>query len=146
MDAKTRNVIQILILASTLQACVAIQDFLAPLGDKPVVESAPPIVERPVLEPISRNYFVLESADQTVVGEPQLVLASNENTFSLLAREYGLGYDEILVAVELPRLSDAAKWGYYKVNRKPGEFADGFGWSTVAGILFCGLAGADEER
>ena len=32
--------------------------------------------------------------------------------------------DELLVAVEVPRLSAAARWSYRKVCRKPGEFAE----------------------
>jgi aerobic carbon-monoxide dehydrogenase medium subunit len=32
--------------------------------------------------------------------------------------------DEILTAVRIPTLSPAARWSYYKVNRKPGEFAE----------------------
>jgi carbon-monoxide dehydrogenase medium subunit len=32
--------------------------------------------------------------------------------------------DEILVAVEVPRFSAAARWSYRKTCRKPGEFAD----------------------
>lgn len=74
-------------------------DFFAPLGghSEPVAETIA-VVERPRLEPISRNYFVLESASQSVIGEPQLVFADEENTFSVLAREYGLGYDELVTA------------------------------------------------
>ena len=30
---------------------------------------------------------------------------------------------EIIAAVRVPRLSADARWGYYKVCRKPGEFA-----------------------
>ena len=32
--------------------------------------------------------------------------------------------DEILVAIRIPKLSGAARWGYYKFCRKPGEFAE----------------------
>jgi carbon-monoxide dehydrogenase medium subunit len=39
--------------------------------------------------------------------------------FSTALRE-----DEILTAVRIPTLSPAARWGYYKVNRKSGEFAE----------------------
>jgi carbon-monoxide dehydrogenase medium subunit len=34
---------------------------------------------------------------------------------------------EFIQAIEVPRLSPAARWGYYKVCRKPGEFADAIG-------------------
>ena len=59
---------------------------------------AVPLEARPVEEPIARNYFVLESPQQSVVGSPQIVYTSEENTLSDLAREYGLGYDEIIAA------------------------------------------------
>jgi L,D-transpeptidase ErfK/SrfK len=83
-----------------LPACTAFNDFMAPLRDDepPVVAELPPIEERPRLDPISRNYFVVASPDQSVIGEPQVVFASEENTFSDLAREYGLGYDELVEA------------------------------------------------
>lgn len=35
-----------------------------------------------------------------------------------------LDEDEILVAIRIPKLSAAARWGYYKFCRKPGEFAE----------------------
>lgn len=85
--------------ALVLSGCAAIQDFLAPLGDEPLpAKTVTPLAERPRLDPISRNYFELASPDQSVVGEPQIVFTSEENTFSDLAREYGLGYDELVAA------------------------------------------------
>jgi len=41
---------------------------------------------------------VLESAQQSVVGMPQVVFTRGEDTLSDLARAYGLGYDELLAA------------------------------------------------
>ena len=38
-----------------------------------------------------------------------------------------LGATEILTAVEIPRLSPAARWGYYKICRKTGELAQAIG-------------------
>jgi aerobic carbon-monoxide dehydrogenase medium subunit len=38
-----------------------------------------------------------------------------------------LGANDVLVAVEVPRLSDQARWGYYKICRKSGEFAHAIG-------------------
>lgn len=85
--------------AVILSGCAALEDFLAPLGDPPEqAEVVTPVEERPRLDPISRNYFELETPDQSVVGEPQIVFAKEENTFSDLAREYGLGYDELVAA------------------------------------------------
>jgi L,D-transpeptidase ErfK/SrfK len=102
IQINTTRVAAACLLAASLSGCAAIEDFLAPLGD-PAVESVaaeplPPIEERPRLEPQNRNTFVLESPDQSVIGEPQVVFTSEEHTFSDLAREYGLGYDEIVEA------------------------------------------------
>lgn len=38
-----------------------------------------------------------------------------------------LADDEILTAIEVPRLSTSAKWAYYKICRKTGEFANAIG-------------------
>ena len=61
-------------------------------------ETVVPLDERPIQEPLSPNDFVLDSPRQSVVGEPQVVFARAEDTFSDLARAYGLGYDEIVAA------------------------------------------------
>lgn len=102
VSSMTNNLKRISALAATaaiLSGCTALQDFLAPLGDDPApAEIVVPVAERPRLDPISRNYFELADADQSVVGEPQIVIAREENTFSDLAREYGLGYDELVAA------------------------------------------------
>jgi L,D-transpeptidase ErfK/SrfK len=89
----------IALLALQLSACTTFQDFL----DMGRYEGAGgqesiPLEKRPLLEPISRNYFVLESPEQSVVGEPQIVFTTDTDTFSDLAREYGLGYDELVAA------------------------------------------------
>ncbi len=84
-------------LATLVSAgCTVFQDF----GYQPdeAAVTLPPLAERPRLDPISRNYFILESADQDVVGEPQIVFTRETDTFSDLAREYGLGYDELVEA------------------------------------------------
>ncbi|SMF48853.1 carbon-monoxide dehydrogenase medium subunit [Tistlia consotensis] len=46
-----------------------------------------------------------------------------------------LGETEILTAVEVPRLGAGARWGWHKINRKTGEFADAIGVALL-----------DEER
>jgi carbon-monoxide dehydrogenase medium subunit len=38
-----------------------------------------------------------------------------------------LDESEILVALRIPTLSSRARWGHYKVCRKPGEFAEAIG-------------------
>lgn len=57
-----------------------------------------PIIDRPVQDPIDGNAFTLTSEEQTVIGVPQIVLAGAEDTFSDLARTYGLGYDDLIAA------------------------------------------------
>ena len=90
--------VAVLATAVLLGACAAIQDFLAPLGGGPYEDLLPPVAEKDLLEPINRNFFVLDSPDQAVIGEPQIVYTTEENTFSDLAREYGLGFDEMVAA------------------------------------------------
>lgn len=42
-----------------------------------------------------------------------------------------LAEGEILAAIEVPALSDAARWGYYKFCRKTGEFAE-----TICAVVY----------
>ena len=46
------------------------------------------------------------------------------DSFMLGAFQTRLADDEILVAVDVPKLSSKARFGYYKFCRKPGEFAE----------------------
>lgn len=55
----------------------------------------PPGPER---EPLPPNRFVLEHPEQRVIGELQVLVARETDTFSDIARTYGLGYDELLHA------------------------------------------------
>ncbi len=41
--------------------------------------------------------------------------------------------DEVLTGVRVPAFSGEARWGYYKVCRKPGEFADSIGAVVIDG-------------
>ncbi|HSG59129.1 MAG TPA: L,D-transpeptidase family protein [Woeseiaceae bacterium] len=77
--------------------CSTLDDFLAGLR-KPSAEAAVPLRERPLQAPISANHFVLDSVEQTVIGEPQVVFTRSSDTLSDLARAYGLGYDELIAA------------------------------------------------
>ena len=85
----------LLVLILGLTGCSVFEGYVEPVAE---VETLPPAAERPRLEPINRNYFALNSPQQTVVGEPQLVFTSAEDTFSDIAREYGLGYDELVAS------------------------------------------------
>ena len=67
------------------------------MGKRAEVELVP-LEERPVEDAQDPNIFVLESPDQAVIGEPQVTFATADDTLSDFAREYGLGYDEIIAA------------------------------------------------
>jgi L,D-transpeptidase ErfK/SrfK len=87
----------LLLAPFALSACTLIEDFYSgrEYDERPPVV---PLEARPVEDPIARNYFILESPEQSVIGTPQIVYTSEEDTLSDLAREYGLGYDEIVAA------------------------------------------------
>jgi L,D-transpeptidase ErfK/SrfK len=93
----TRTIV-VLTAAVILGGCTALQDFLGPLGPGQQNAQLERVPEEKRLDPISRNFFTLDSPDQSVIGEPQIVYTMEENTFSDLAREYGLGFDEIVAA------------------------------------------------
>lgn len=80
-----------------LGGCATLDDLWSSVS-KSGGAKAVPFDQRPVQDPLDPNTFVIESAGQTVVGEPQVVFARGEDTLSDLARTYGLGYDEIIAA------------------------------------------------
>jgi carbon-monoxide dehydrogenase medium subunit len=69
------------------------------------------------------NLMALLEAEYRLDGlEGERTVRSSEwmsGAFSTALRE-----DEILAGVRIPSFSPAARWSYYKVNRKPGEFAE----------------------
>jgi hypothetical protein len=73
-----------------MAGCSTLDDFLAGLRSPPT-EAPVPLRERPLQAPISANHFVLDSIEQTVIGEPQVVFTRSSDTLSDLARAYGLG-------------------------------------------------------
>ena len=81
----------------TLSGCATFDDILSSIGGSRAADRVP-LDERPVEEPLDPNTFVLTSPEQTLIGEPQVVFATESDTLSDLARAYGLGYDEIVAA------------------------------------------------
>ncbi|MDJ0700203.1 MAG: L,D-transpeptidase family protein [Woeseiaceae bacterium] len=77
--------------------CATLEDLYDSFRYRPQ-QSVVPLEHRPVEEPLARNVFILSATEQSVVGEPQVVFTTNNDTLSDLAREYGLGYDEIIAA------------------------------------------------
>ena len=80
-----------------LSGCATLEDFLAEHLDRQE-PALPALAERPRFDPLDPNVFVLESPEQSVIGRPQIVFAGAEDTLSYIAREYGLGYDELVAA------------------------------------------------
>ncbi|HJO71294.1 MAG TPA: FAD binding domain-containing protein [Rhodospirillales bacterium] len=64
---------------------------------------------------------------EAVVRAPSGSRTVAVSEFILGVFETVMGEDEILEAIRIPKLSAGARWGYYKVCRKPGEFADAIG-------------------
>ena len=87
----------VLLAPVALTGCTFLEDLYSGSADRERPEPVP-LEAREVEDPISRNYFVLETETQSVIGTPQIVFTDAENTLSDLAREYGLGYDEIVAA------------------------------------------------
>lgn len=80
-----------------MTGCETLDGFMAGIS-KRAGPDVIPIEDRPVHDPIDGNTFVLTTDEQTVIGEPQIVLAGPDDTFSDLARTYGLGYDDLIDA------------------------------------------------
>ena len=80
-----------------LGGCASLDGMWSSLGEDDAPEVIP-LEDRPVEEPQDPNEFVLDVADQSVVGKLEIVFATEADTLSDLARTYGLGYDEIIAA------------------------------------------------
>ncbi len=86
------------LLLGLLTGCTTLEDFFDNSGNARHAAASVPLSERPVEAPAKPNRFVLETADQDVIGAPQVVFPGPTDTLSDIAREYGLGYDELLEA------------------------------------------------
>lgn len=82
-----------------LSGCTTIQDFMDTVrGPRTATSATRQFEKQPVAEAIDANRFVISSPDQDVVGVPQVVFTRARDTLSDFAREYGLGYDELIAA------------------------------------------------
>jgi L,D-transpeptidase ErfK/SrfK len=85
-------------LIVSLSGCATFEDFLDSVRNDPTTPQSVPLEQRPTEEPLDPNRFVLESPEQSIIGAPQIVFTGSTDTLSDFAREYGLGYDELLEA------------------------------------------------
>ena len=78
--------------------CTTFQDFLDTVRGPQATEVRRHVERQPAVDAIDANRFVIASADQDVVGVPQVAFARERDTLADFARAYGLGYDELLAA------------------------------------------------
>ncbi|MDH0745173.1 FAD binding domain-containing protein [Pseudomonas sp. GD03842] len=69
------------------------------------------------------NVMALLDADIMLLG-PEGERTVKADGFMLGAFTTHLAEDELIRAVRIPKVSSAARWSYYKFNRKTGEFAE----------------------
>jgi carbon-monoxide dehydrogenase medium subunit len=72
-------------------------------------------------------------SDVIVHGPGDTVRRCGADAFMHAGFATDLQRGEMIAAIEVPRLSSAARWGYYKVCRKRGEFATAIGAVVVDG-------------
>jgi carbon-monoxide dehydrogenase medium subunit len=75
----------------------------------------------------------------TIFTSSRAIAAEN---FCLGAYATALAPNEIITGVDVPRLSGTARWGYQKINRKTGAFADALGAAVLDGALARVVVGA----
>lgn len=96
-----RRAAQLVVVTSTLSVlagCGTLEGFFdneqTPAAERP----AERLAAATRLEPIEANEFVLHSDRQSVVGAPQILFSNETDTLSQIARDYGLGFDELVSA------------------------------------------------
>lgn len=93
------RVIAIVVLSVSISACTTIGDFMNVMRNEPAEVTAPPAMdELPLEAPIDAHRFVIEGAQQSVVGIPQVAFTRDDDTLPDFARAYGIGYDELIAA------------------------------------------------
>ncbi|TFG41959.1 MAG: peptigoglycan-binding protein LysM [Chromatiales bacterium] len=99
MQNYSYKILRCLVLAAMLATagCETLDGFMSGMKASTGPDLVP-LEDRPVYDPIDSNTFMLSSEEQTVVGELQIVFVGPEDTFSDLARTYGLGYDDLVDA------------------------------------------------
>ena len=70
---------------------------------------------------------------RVTVRSPRSVRVVPADTFMLGAYTTVLEPDELIVSIGVPRVASSTRWGYHKLCRKPGEFAEASAAVYVAG-------------
>lgn len=81
-----------------LAGCTTLQDFLDTVRGPESTAARRHLEKQPASDAIDANRFVIESPEQGVVGVPQVVFTREQDTLADFAREYDLGYDELIAA------------------------------------------------
>jgi len=96
LSARSRAPFLTFLTTVALGGCGMVERVLPPLNWPEQTDGGPAVASEPV-EPIDANRFEL-TADTEVVGRLQLVRARSDDTFVDIARSYGLGFDELVLA------------------------------------------------
>ena len=96
LTKEVRDRAQALLLAAG--GCTTFQDFLDTVRGPQAADVRRRVEQQPAVDAIAANRFVITSAEQGVVGVPQVVFARERATLADFARAYGLGYDELIAA------------------------------------------------
>ena len=80
----------VILVVAVLTGCAG-QGSIAP---PPVAVVEPPRSNPPIVT----DRFLLDSPDQTIVGQLQVIEARYEDTFVAIARTYNVGFDELVAA------------------------------------------------
>lgn len=91
-----RTLVAVVLLAAS--GCAYLPEFMQ--QEPEVAEQSPAerLAESVRLEPLEKNEFILVSDDQAMIGAPQIVFTKSSDTLSQIARDYGLGFDELAEA------------------------------------------------
>jgi L,D-transpeptidase ErfK/SrfK len=81
-----------------LGACAAFEGLVPAYDESGAGADNVDIASLPAEDPIDPHRFLIESPRQSVVGTPQVVFATDEDTLADFAVEYGVGYDELVAA------------------------------------------------
>ncbi|MFK8052095.1 MAG: L,D-transpeptidase family protein [Woeseiaceae bacterium] len=86
-----------LMVAISLSGCSLLQDGFSQ-RQSPTTDAVVDPLSQPEAAAVVTHRYTLTSTGQSVVGDVQLIVARDADTFSDIARTYGLGYDELVNA------------------------------------------------
>ena len=97
MGILNRHLLLMLLSCAVLGGCTSVQPEMLELVEEPAVDEqyVTYVTGNP---PLVTDRFLLDSPEQEIVGELQVIEARYEDTFVDIARAYNLGFDELVEA------------------------------------------------